>query len=273
MSSSNGTPGIWQQIEDAISIAGSIGTAVTVIVLVYGLIASVLLWRSRQRRHKFSRVYFPKGRDDFYEYYVDQVSGAKNSVYITSDGFNMKNTQSRRAAKLMNDAQAKAIENGATVYRFQMTSTMHLNWLEEVCEMKRKHGDQYKTFINPKFESIGNFAVIDPGTRKAVTEFMLPDIGGIAQATIARDYGFIHGHQGKADETKMVFDRIFEHPDTVELSEENLEDWRRKLFEYRMNRYRNDEDFHVFDDEILVGIKKYGRAVTYEQVEFERYAN
>ena len=253
------------ELENTLSLAGSVGTLITAAILIYGIVTSVFLWRARSHRHRFSKVYFPKSRSDFYEYYVRQVSKAKWAIYITSDGFNMKNSASRKAAKLLNGAQTQAINRGASVFRYQMTTTMHLNWLDEICRMKEKHGDSYRTFINPHFEAVGHFAVIDPGKRKVVTEFMLPDVGGIGQATTPRDFGFIHGHQNKADETKAIFDRIFEHPDTVEVTADNLESFRRSLFDQRIEKHRIDDTYHVFDEEIMLGIKKYGQGVNYEQ--------
>jgi hypothetical protein len=237
---------------------------------VWGLIAGIFFWRSRARRHHFSKVYFPKDPSDFYAYYVDIVGKAGRSVYITSDGFNMCNPASRDAAAKMSAAQSRAIARGAVVVRYQMLDTMHLNWLAEIVRMKRAHGDSYRTLINRTFEHCGNFAVIDSGTRRAVVEFMFTYPGGLSQATTARDFGFVHGHQAKADDTKAFFDRLMAHEATVEITEDNFEQVARHLFEERVSKhFLRESDFHIFDEEILTAQKRIGRRrVCFEDVKF-----
>lgn len=252
---------------DVIAVLGLVGTA-------WGMVASLLLWRSRRRRHRFTKVYFPKHSADFYDYYVSLIAKARKEIRITSDGFNLCNPGSRAAAERMGDAQTKAIERGATVLRYQMLQTMHINWLAEIVRMKRLHGPSYRTLVNPAYEQSGNFAVIDPGTRHAVVEFMLPDPGGLSQSTTARDFGFIHGHQAKADETKAFFDRLEQHELTFEIDEASYEAVARRLFEERVARhFSRDSEFHLFDQEILTAQKRVGkRRVCFEDVRFQGWA-
>lgn len=249
---------------DLISVAGFIGIA-------WGGIASIFLWRARFRRHKFSRVYFPRNRQDFYDYYVRMVSCARKNVCITSDGFNMCNPESRAAAASMNAAQDKAIKRGATVERYQMTETMHINWLYQIVLMKKKHGKSYRTYVNPAFESVGNFAVLDAGTRRSVVEFMLPNPGGLTQSTTARDFGFIHGHVAKSDATRQTFIEIGNHPDTIEVTEENFHEIARTLFDKRLKRHLDPtSNFHLFDEEILKALRTCPvDRLSFEQVQFE----
>lgn len=252
---------------DFIAIFGLIGAA-------WGLAASIFLWQSRHRRHHYSKVFFPKDSADFYAYYVDVVSKARKSVCITSDGFNMCNPSSREASAKMGTAQGLAISRGAKVVRYQMLQTMHINWLSEIVRMKLFHGDSYKTFVNPAFEQSGNFAVIDSGTREAIVEFMFTYPGGLSQSTTARDFGFIHGHQAKADETRAFFDRLVEHEATVEVTVENYKVIAQHLFEERVTRhFSRDSDFHLFDEEILTTQKRIGRRrVCFQDVKFHGWA-
>lgn len=259
------------------SLLGAVGATADIAAiiglggLVWGLVASWFLWRARSRRHRFSRVYFPKNRQDFYDYYVRVVSKARSLVCITSDGFNMSNTESRSAAARMNEAQAAAIKRGAKVVRYQMTETMHINWLYQIALMRRKHGPSYRTYINPGFESIGHFAVIDPGARRAIVEFMLPNPGGLTQATTARDFGFIHGHQAKADVTKEAFDHIAGHAVSVEVTMDNYRAIAHDLFNQRLRKHFDPHGgFHLFDEEILRAIRAApGRRPRFEDVRFD----
>jgi hypothetical protein len=247
---------MWDLLSQYLGITSDVVGLLSFLIPVFGSAIGYLFWRSRFRRHKFAKVYFPRDREDFYSYYVEQVSKAKKSVYITSDGFNMRNTSSCNAARLMNQAQAKAIAQGATVIRYQMLDTMHLNWLPEIARMKAAHGDSYRTYYNPRFERVGNLAVIDPKTRKAVTEFMLPDPGSLVQSTTARDFGFIHGHQAKADKAQELFERIIADPDSREITPGNWQAIARELFDLRYARHKQDKNFHVFDEEILLAISR-----------------
>ncbi|MGE0371665.1 MAG: hypothetical protein AB7G40_05650 [Hyphomonadaceae bacterium] len=260
----NGVQTVVSTVADVIALLGFVG-------LIWGVVASYLFWRAGFRRYKFSRVYFPKDRQDFYTYYVEAVRKAKTGVYITSDGFNMCNPDSRMAAQRMNEAQSEAIGNGAIVVRYQMTDTMHINWLYQMALMREKHGDKYCCYVNPEFERVGHFAVIDPDTRQSIVEFMLPNPGGLSQATTARDYGFIHGHAAKAEVTKSAFEQIAAHGATTLVTPDNYREIARKLFESRLNRhFDTTTDFHIFDEEVLKAIRKCGPSrPAFEDMRFE----
>lgn len=265
---------MFRQVETYISTLAAFSEVFGLLAAAWGLIVSVFLWRSNRQRHHYSKVYFPKDTVDFYAYYVEVVSKSKKSVYITSDGFNLCNPSSREAAAKMGAAQGQAISRGGKVVRYQMLRTMHINWLSEIVRMKRIHGSNYQTLVNAAFEQSGNFAVIDPGTRKAVVEFMFTYPGGLSQSTTARDFGFIHGHQAKADDTKSFFDRLLEHESTIEITEENYQEIARSLFDERVARHFSREtDFHLFDEEILTAQKRIGRRrVCFEDVKFHGWA-
>ena len=243
-------------IQKSIEAASDLGGVISLLIIAYGTFASFFLWRNRKREHKYTSVYFPTSNEDFYRYYTEVISKAKKAVYLTSDGFNMKNPNSRRAAEKMNKAQEKAIERGAKVYRYQLLETMHLNWIDEICRMKQKHGDQYVTICNPYFESVGNFCVIDPDTRNTVFEFMLPAVGGFGQATQAGDFGFIHGHQRKSARAKDTFEEILDHPRTVEITSDTAEGIRKELWDKRVRRQEEDQDYPPPDEEIIQMLRR-----------------
>jgi len=236
----------------------------------YSAFASYFLWRSRAREHKFTRVYFPKDRDDFYRYYVKQISSAKKRVCITSDGFHLRTEESMQAAQKMNRAQSKAISRGAEVIRYQMTERMHLKWLSEIVKMRERHGEAYVTVINPAFEDIGNMAVIDPDTRNAITEFMFADINMDESKAEAYDYGFVHGHQAKANKVNTLFEEILAHNQSQAVTADTLDTIRRALAERRLADACKNPDKPLFDEELINAAERCGgvKNVTYEDIHF-----
>ena len=243
-------------LETLLNYLSVVGGLIPIIAVIAGATTSFIFFRSKWRAHKFSKVFFPRSREEFYDYYTKVISKAKKSVYITSDGFNMRNQDSRKAAEIMNDAQAKAIENGASVLRYQITKTMHLNWLPVICQMHKQHKEKYKTYINKRFEDVGSFCVIDPGTRKTIFEFMLPEFGGFGQSTRARYFGFVHGHQYKSDSAKEAFETIFADEGTIEVSEDNVLDVMKDIWDWRVKQYFENKDYNVFDEEIIQAIRE-----------------
>lgn len=213
-------------------------------------LASVLLWWTRWRRHRYTKVYFPKSVDDFIAHYARCIRGAQQLVCITSDGFNMSNPTSRARAAIMTDALDKFLENGGKVYRYQILSTMHLNWLPEIERMRKTYPEQFSTFYNPRFEKVGNFCVIDPGTRRTVYEYMLPKPGYLGQSTEPSDFGFVHGHQHKSDIAFKVFEEIRNASDTEEILGENVRPLAVELWGKRIG---NDEPF---DPEIIAAQRR-----------------
>jgi hypothetical protein len=157
------------------------------------------------------------------------------------------------------------------VERYQMTETMHINWLYQIVLMKERHGERYRTYINPAYEAIGNFAVLDAGTRRSIVEFMLPNPGGLTQSTTARDYGFIHGHAAKAETTQEAFDAIKAHPETIEVTASNYREIGRLLFEERLRMHLDPAGrFHLFDEEILKALRSHpGNSLSFDAVQFE----
>lgn len=236
-------------LRDAIGWASDIGGVLQFVFWIGAALAALVFWRSSRRRHRFTRVYFPVSREDFVNYYCECIRKARSAVYLTSDGFNMKNPESRSRAEQMAKSMEELMKRGGKVYRYQMVKSMHLNWLPEIVRITRLFPENFFTYYNPRMESVGNFCVIDPGTRRTVYEFMLPQMGYAGQYTEPSDFGFIHGHQHKSDSALRKFEDIRRHPDTVRITEENYLSIAESLWDERMAR--RDRDGVMTDLEIM----------------------
>ncbi len=140
--------------------------------------------------------YVPKDRDDFYHYYSRQMSNARVEIWLTSDGFNMENFISAQYAQIMMQGMTQALRRGVKIHRFQMLRTMHLNWIPELKKLKQQFEKYYFIYVNPAFDAIENFCVVDPGTPYTLTEAMF-----IAMETPTKQYSvadiatFSHGNE------------------------------------------------------------------------------
>ena len=227
------------------------------------------LSQSSVQSSRSSYEYIPKNRDDFYNYYAEQIANAKHEVWLTSDGFNINNSSSQYYARVISAAMYQAMRNGVKINRFQILSTMHLNWIEELIKIKRRFSSQYTIYINPRLDNIENFCVIDPGTNYTVTETMFSDIKPSGQYSIADFATFLHSNQSLSDRFLQRLKNIFNQIDTRILSVEDLQQLYDQLFEERMQKLRNWVQEHptsiteglatesgIFDDEIFINFQR-----------------
>jgi hypothetical protein len=221
-------------------VAGAVGFA----------LFSLFVWRSKFRRYRPTKVFFPKDVDEFIEYYAKCIREARSVVCVTSDGFNMKNPASAARAKKMRSAMVDFMSRGGKVYRYQMLDSMHINWLVEIGRLAEEFPDSFITFYNRKYESVGSFCVIDPGTRKTVYEYMLPHVGYLGQGTEPSDFGFIHGHQHKSDKAFERFDQVQKDPGTVVINSKNWIELAESLWTMRI---RSSD---AFDPEIIAAQRR-----------------
>jgi hypothetical protein len=200
----------------------------------------VLTWRTICQQEASQELtpseYIPNDQKDFYRYYALQMRTAKESIYFTSDGFNMDSSSSAEYSDLMTEAQSAAMRNGVTVYRFQILKTMHLNWIGELKRLKRRFPDTYFVLINPRYEHIENFAVIDPELPESVVETMFADINVENQYSRADVATFRHCNRAASEKFYRRFKAIIEDANTQMLTLPSLDNLYEALFEERCSK-------------------------------------
>ncbi|MBC7883249.1 MAG: hypothetical protein H7Y37_18320 [Anaerolineae bacterium] len=200
----------------------------------------VLIWKAicqpETTQESIPSEYIPIDQKDFYCYYAQQMRNAKNGIYFTSDGFNMDNPSSAEYSDLMTEAQSTALRSGVRVYRFQILKTMHLNWISELKRLKRRFPDTYFVLVNPRYEHIENFAVIDPELPESVVETMFADVNVDNQYSRADVATFRHCNQAAAEKFYRRFKAIIEDRNTQMLTLPSLDSLYESLFEERCSK-------------------------------------
>lgn len=242
----------WEPVRALLVEVGEVwgGGAVLVGLLVW-------LWRKMRKPKK----HFPAGNPDFYKYYAEQIGKARKEVWVTSDGFNMNNPDSREYAAIMRAGFEKALGNGVVVRRFQILATMHINWLDELIAMKQSYGGCFRIFYNRAMENVSNVCAIDPDEKNCVSESMEHRTGKPFQATEAEDYVFDHRNKKKAEQTKRIVKNAIEDPATKEADVEALQQLKEDLLTERLEKFRvwreenpdsdNLSESGVFDEFVL----------------------
>ena len=218
---------------------------------------------SIQGEQSASGEYRPVSDEEFYSYYATKIATARNDVWVTSDGFNLRSRTSRGYAEIMAPGFRAALANGALVYRYQVTETMHINWIDELIRLKTDFPRQFRVFVNPAVADVASVCAIDPGSGHCVAEAFEGTRGGFCQATVAADYSFVLHDRGKARERQDVVESAIDAADSEELSTEGLRKLRDALFAERAEQLRrwcadNDDpnadltESGVFD-EVVVG--------------------
>lgn len=184
------------------------------------------------------RIYFPDNVEDFYRYYRGQTLKAQETIWVTSDGYNWRSPTSREYGQLMIDARCDAMSNGVTLYWFQITETMHLNWLEQLRLMKQRFPTLFRVYHNPVLTSVPNVCVIDPDSPHSVTERMEHRTGTFGQGSEAVSASFAHGDSVRAAQTKRIVKEAIEHPASRELDAKGLQTLEKELFEARLKRLK-----------------------------------
>ena len=231
-----------------------------VATIIGGVVALWSVWDKFSRRRTY-RQHFPKTDEEFYEYYAKQISSAKSEIWITSDGFNMDNQRSRQFARVMTGAFETALSNDVTVFRFQVVETMHLNWIDELIQLKTRYPDKFHIYANETIKSVPNVCAIDVDSRKCVGERMEHTTGAFGQGSQARTFSFVHRDNSYARSTRDIVKDLIDHSSTKEYSLTLLSEWKRKLLERRTKQLKvwveenpNDVNLRnsgVFDEEVI----------------------
>lgn len=196
--------------------------------------ASLFVWRLARKPRK----HFPSSNEEFYKYYSTQIANAVMEIWITSDGFNMANPESRKYAELMKSGFEKALLNGAIVHRFQILDTMHLNWIDELILLKEAHAEKLKIFCNKTLRGIPNVCVVDPFHSKCVAERMEHSTGLLGQGSRPETYTFRHKDRHYAQKTLQIVKTAIEHPATQELDVAGLRELKGELLSERLEALR-----------------------------------
>ena len=182
--------------------------------------------------------YRPVSHEEFYRYYAAKIATGKRDVWVTSDGFNMRSLTSQGYAGVMGPAFRAALANGAVVYRYQMTETMHINWIDELIQVKAAYPRQFRVFVNPGVAEVANVCAVDPGSDHCVAERFEGQRGGFCQGTVAADYSFRLNDRGRAREAQDVVECAIDAAETTELGVDGLEQLRSALFAQRSEQLR-----------------------------------
>ena len=239
-----------------------IGTLLSQIDALWGGIsalaaASLFIWRLVRKPRK----HFPSNNEEFYRYYSAQIANAVREIWITSDGFNMVNPESRKYAEMMKSGFEKALSNGVIAHRFQILDTMHLNWIDELILLKEAHAENLKIFCNKTLHGIPNVCVMDPFHKKCVAERMEHSTGLLGQGSKPETYTFQHKDGQYAEKTLQIVKNAIKHPATRELDVEGLKELKRELLTERLSALkawksspRNSGDIResgVFDEYVI----------------------
>lgn len=194
--------------------------------------------------------YRPVSDHAFYDYYASRIAGARNDVWVTSDGFNMSSKVSRRYAGIMEPGFRSALSNGALVHRYQIVETMHINWIDELIRIKSDYPRLFRLFINREAEETRSVCSIDANLDQCVAETFEGTSGGFCQGTVAASYSFRLHDRTKARQNQDIVESAIDASGAEELSMDGLQELRKELFQSRVERLKrwyedNDDDEYV----------------------------
>ena len=221
------------------------------------------LWEKRDQRSQKSEVFKPTNIDEFYKYYSQQIANSQEEVWITSDGFNMKNPISKKYSEIMGKAFKKALKNGVHVYRYQILETMHINWIDTLIQVKKQFPKTFHVYINESLKQIPNICIVDPDCDECVYERMEHITGLLGQGSQAQSFVFRHGDKVSAQKHKNMVQNIIDHPNTQHMSVFELQALKQTLLAKRvaqLHKWRalNSQDntvslqaYGIFDEQVL----------------------
>jgi hypothetical protein len=170
---------------------------------------------------------------DFYRYFEEKIKGAKDSIYITGEGFGYSNEDGIKIAESFNDAIKFALRNKVVVIRVQINVNHNPRWVDSLSNLLEEFHPRFRLFLldGEKDTEIPSVCVIDPHNKKdSVSEIMLSTtklVQGINKSRIADTGIFIKGKDQLAMSLQQSVNSLVEH--STELK--NKEDVQKYLVE------------------------------------------
>ena len=133
----------------------------------------------------------------FYDYFIEQITTAREDIVITGDGFECTNTEGTNIAKRFAEAFRVALANNVSIVRIETKSRGQMQWAEMLAGLVEQYGDQFQLYIlrEKKATQMASVCVIDPEIPEAATvEIMLSTqrLFGVKAADLAGTAVFIH---------------------------------------------------------------------------------
>ena len=194
------------------------------------------VWEKRDQSIAKAESFEPANIDEFYKYYSEQIANSKSEVWITSDGFNMKNPVSKKYSEIIGKSFKSALTNGVQVYRYQILETMHINWIDTLILVKKQFPNLFHIYINESLDQIPNICSIDPESEQCVSERMEHVTGLLGQGSQAESFVFRHGDKTAALKNKKLIENIIQHPKTQEMTVNSLKALKASLFKQRVDQ-------------------------------------
>jgi len=115
-------------------------------------------------------------RREFYEHYYRMIQNSHKSVLLIGDGFACHNTENRDYAEGLCASIRVALENNATVKRFQFSRTLSLQWLRMLTGIKARYGELFQVYLSKERDPLVMpyvICVVDQGMDNSSAMIML----------------------------------------------------------------------------------------------------
>jgi len=159
----------------------------------------------------------PEGQSynkEFYDYFLTLIKNTRNCVYITGEGFSMKDVESRNLATELTSAFSYILSQGKKVVRIQTDYKCSKEWVEHLISLKNSYDTNFELYVLDKhnMSPIGSICSIDPEEPNyCVVELMIENLHIVGSETdsinMASTALFIHNRIDIAmNFRKKIFD-------------------------------------------------------------------
>ena len=181
-----------------------------------------LLALSRSRRVK--TITFAAGSDpymeDFYKFFTKKIANARQSVYITGEGFEGSSDKGGELALKMVESMRHALNGGARVIRLQTRTVLAELWIQQLRSLVADYPRSFELYVlfdttETQSASFCAIDVDDPSRNVAELMLQIPRHLGSRRHNVAGTAVFVEGHQVLA---LAIRDRIVEMAKDVAIS-------------------------------------------------------
>lgn len=136
---------------------------------------------------------FPTATDSkynkkFYQYFNQKIRNANNEIYITGEGFSVKDDDGLKIAKEFLISTRYALDKGVSIIRYQTKPCLSKYWNDELKALLRDYPQKFKLCLSKsanEIESTASICSIDySDNNRGVSEFMVSIKQAIAQEDI-----------------------------------------------------------------------------------------